>query len=168
MSTPSSENNLSNNEDGEHGDLQVMFKEGNCTPNNSLQSGSETESDRESGGCDSLSKNPQFHASEDLEVNTEEDIDLTKVVEDSLEDDLNFDTLTNINTSADFQVNQEEVWRLLVDIHVDVDVNTSGDLQIKKNARSGNLAIFGVSNPDYFQDPERDICGSDDGFTNHE
>jgi hypothetical protein len=140
MSTPNSENTLSNNEDGEHGDLQVMSKEGNCTPGNSLQSGSEMEKDGESSGCDSLPKNPQFHASEDLDVNAEEGADLTKVVEDSLEDDLNFDTLTNINTSADFQVNQEEVRRSLEDIHIDADVNTSGDLQIKKNALLENPA----------------------------
>jgi hypothetical protein len=94
----------------------------------SLKSGSKTEKDGESSGCDSLPKNPQFHASEDLDVNAEEGADLTKVVEDSLEDDLNFDTLTNINTSAYFQVNQEEVWRSLEDIHIDADVNTLGDL----------------------------------------
>jgi hypothetical protein len=58
MSTPSAENTLLDNEDREHGDFQVMSKEGNCTPGNSLQSGSETESDGESSGCDSLPKNP--------------------------------------------------------------------------------------------------------------
>lgn len=138
ISTPSLENTLLDNEDKEHGDLQVMSKEGNYILGNSLQSGSETEKDGESSGCNSLPKNPQFHASKDLEVNTTKYADLKKVVEDSLEDDLNFDTLTNINTFANFQVNQEEAWRSLEDIHIDVDVNTWGDLQIKKNALSKN------------------------------
>ena len=121
-------------EDGEHGsiifgDLQEKNKEGNCRIGCSGQSGLEMESDTETTISDPLPKNKTTTRLSIVQVNTDEDGDLAKLVEDNLEDDLDSQTETNLNTSANLQMNQEEDVFLNVDIfHNSLDINTLRDL----------------------------------------